>query len=201
MYPTTDHGSKIEALAAQLGGTARQWTHPSGEIYHPYGRIITLAYGLEIFVNTDWKSNDKLNATLHLENGLSAHKPYRDQQDWPSVSVGAGRPLDKLAADITRRLLPDARAYLAECIKRKAEHDDTADQTQAIAQRLALAGGLKVRGEISNNDYPRLQLIGYTQDGPSVDAEIFGESITIDLHNLTLGQAEAVLVALKAAQT
>jgi hypothetical protein len=67
-----------------------------------------------------------------------------DESDPCSIGVSVSKPVDKIVADIKRRLLPVYDELFAKCLEHKAEHQAAADKRVAVAEALDKVAGLRV---------------------------------------------------------
>lgn len=100
-------------IATELGGTAE----PYGETYDKRAKII-LPDSIELFVY--WQGYGaaakagKVSIEVQPDDVPYDLRPvYGSQYKLPSINVDTNRPLNKIAADIKRRLLPAAEAPIA----------------------------------------------------------------------------------------
>jgi hypothetical protein len=94
--------------------------------------------GCEIGVSKDWRSNDKVNvgiAPLDVKLGYN-QVGSAPEYKLPSATVTASRPLDKLAADIKRRVIDPAKAPIEARRKLAADLKQRESNLVAHAARM-----------------------------------------------------------------
>lgn len=135
-------------IAAELGGTAE----PYGETYDKRAKII-LPDSMELLVY--WQGYGaaaragKVSIEVQPDNVPYELRPvYGEQYKLPSINVDTNRPLDKIAADIRRRLLPAAAEPMAKCRAYAARRQQALDNmTSARASFAQEFPQFHVRGE------------------------------------------------------
>jgi hypothetical protein len=180
-----DLGRIARELAALLPG----WTYsgPGGSESAEYWQVLTRqADGATVHVNgNSWGQKGR----LVISGGYPRTKRGEDMgsRNRPSITVDPTRPVERIAADITRRFLPEYEPLYAEA-RRKTEEWDKAQDLAAVrcAEAADMIGG-RVNSEKNG--------VSWYRDGNGYgDATTTtGESWTLKLHSLTWEQAQAVL--------
>src|SRR3990167_5267985 len=83
-----------------------------------------------------WHSYDKATASLWLPSALNEYRPYRQGKGVPSINVSLDRPAKDLAADIARRLIPDALEYQVQA---QASYDRTKNDVDKARENFDVA--------------------------------------------------------------
>jgi hypothetical protein len=104
----------------------------------------------------------------------------------PEISVSMARGAKTIAAEITRRFMPEYAPLAIEIAERVASATANRDRILGITQRLAEIAGAKPN-RITNSSFET-----YDSERPYVEAQI-SRDVTLKLFNLTEAQAAAVL--------
>jgi|GEM_PF-5674000 len=108
--PTPTLDTLIPALAAALG--ADWWGVPTPET--PWTATLVRADGLALWCRLD---HGRLRLLPDAVTGVDdLGRPCRYHFDRPAITVDPARPVARLAADIRRRLLPAAAAWLRDAL-------------------------------------------------------------------------------------
>ncbi len=132
MRTTEDQARLLAAIAAELGPTWR--ASAADENAELIGPDVALYMHAE-----EWRRDGKLHFGLSC-NGLHQYLGYN--QHSPTIGVDGKRGAKAIAADIGRRLLPEAVAFYWLLAERKAAHDATEARRRQLLERLAEALGL-----------------------------------------------------------
>lgn len=201
------------ALAAALGDgwTVAELTEGERDYLKYAGRTLQHtgpagsadAYSLRL----DWMTNGKPAIRLEISGrwprtasgeikiGTREGTSEQRQRAWvTAITVDAGKPADKIAADITRRLLPDYRETYAIAIAAVEASEAYTAKTEASVQALIAAGapGARRNGQTYTSVW-----LGEDSHGYSVSAS--GESIRFEAFSCPLAVALKVIEAVRRA--
>jgi hypothetical protein len=127
----------------------------------------------------------RIRATFDFgDSSLGIGLPYG--KSTPEISVAMARGAKVIAAEITRRLLPEYTPLAAEIADRVATATATRDRKRGITQRLAKLAGAKPH-RFTDSSFET-----YDSKQPYVEAQISSD-VTLKIFNLTEAQAAAVL--------
>ena len=137
----------------------------------------------------------RLEIGLSEDTGLLHHYHYQDKR--PVMGFGPSRTTASIAKDITRRLLPQAIATLANLRERQTQADARESQKRELLVRLATALGVEAPEPDSYQGRDnRLR----TWVGPqriNVDTESHGDTATLKLGSVPADVAMAVCKLLR----
>jgi hypothetical protein len=205
-FPAQESGKRCHALAQEIVRVlGAEWAYDeaghvdrdSGELY-PHADLVHTPTSMRIGVHLNWYEG-RLNVHgVYQErdrNGKRIDTPYNFER--PRMSVDPMRGAEVIAREISRRLLPAARAAWGVYMARVNEW--RADQTKqaSLADRLCETGLVcKARNHDDRGDSVRLYLrepAGAEWHG-AISAT--SENVSIELRYLTEEQALRVLRAL-----
>ena len=167
----------VPAIMAELPGT---WTIlPAGNEWYLTARR---ADGLELGFHTEWNQTTRARVSVH-----GAHEHVRYNESRPAINVTVTRKASTVAADIMRRLMADAETFHATIVDRIAMADAYENRISENREALEEAGGVALE-----NDRPRIH-IGNTWG----DVRVSRDSVTLELHDLTVDQAGAILALIR----
>jgi len=139
-------------IARALGGAVTRRNEPTNRLFAEF----TTAAGLPLDVAPAWNDTSKWRASVVMpRNGdsacrYSARDMYARSEPTPDTEIGvsAAKGAAKIAADITRRLIPGATdAYKRACERRDADDAYRAGKAATIA-RLCKALKSESRGDM-----------------------------------------------------
>ena len=128
----------------------------------------------------------------HLRDARGETPHYRSE-DNPKITASLDKTPEQIARDIERRVLLGYRALLAEVLNRVAESNAHLSATAATAAKVAKAIGLDEPGDSGLVDFYRSA--AFPENSSS--AKCSGDSVTLNLLDLTVDEACAVLSELK----
>lgn len=146
-----------------------------------------------------------INASRNGDKGklvITCTFPRGDKGAWyaprerPSIGVSATKPVDAIARDIARRLLPDYLKAHAEGLGQKHRDMDARARGQIVALHLAIVLGEKL-GDTDNGW--TLHRYGTPSVRVEVDRYSDDRRVKITLDDLTQEEAQAVLCAIRPA--
>ena len=116
---TPEQAKLADAVAAHLG------LQPAPGFDGHWSRVFALPDGGSLYVHAG-RQRGQLNISTSVANDLREHKPYYRAGEAPttSINVSDSKPVERIAADIRRRLLPEYGREAAACAANKARHDD-----------------------------------------------------------------------------
>lgn len=162
------------------------------EVLGPDGAAISISTARE---------KDRLYISGNYDDRIDGEQvwlvPYKTTN--PSITVAMTKSAEQIAADITRRLLPDYLPLLADCQKTVEQHKSFRATTAATADRVAAAVGGRVDGP--RNGRSSTQVSVYHSDdlqGQTGDITISGTGVSFDRLSVDADEAIAMLHALAA---
>lgn len=150
---------QLQAIARELGWQAAM-NHHWGELTRSDGFILAAHWN---------KGRIEFSANLCK---LWKHAPYNTVN--PSITVIESKPAAKIAADIKRRLLPDAEGLWERLLQFKAADDDYTAQIAAVRDRL-----IPLCDGYSNESDPNR--VYFRGDEGYISGEIYVSRDTVDL--------------------
>src|ERR1035437_5755580 len=116
---TPEQTKLADAVAAQLG------LPPAPSTDGHWARVFTLPDGGSLYVHAG-RQRGQLNLSASVANDLREHKPFYRAGAAPktSINVSDTKQVERIAADIRRRLLPEYERDASACKANKARHDD-----------------------------------------------------------------------------
>lgn len=174
-----DHDA-LARIADELPGT---WT---AERVHDYGGRLIRDDGLRLFAHRDHTGKVEVFAAV-------AHEHLRYDEDRPRI----GLTLTKkgAAADIVRRLLPDAEQIHRVVAGRQALADAAKVGRDEARTRLERTGMIDPPSEYDRDD-TQIHIKRRGEVFGSGSLRYAGDGVSLDLHGLTIDQAEKILTAL-----
>jgi len=124
------------------------------------------------------------------------HGPRRGEER-QSITIGVDRTPEQAAKDIARRLLPVYLTQLAECLERVAAANAYQETTARNLQALADLLGVPLSKGNGLRDTAHTLYIRANDDDAYGDVKVSGDSITVELRNLSLEQAQRVLAVVR----
>ena len=186
---TTDRSAITETecreIAAALG---EGWTvepvtsgHRAATLTGPDSQALTLC--------VDWRHTDRLEIRGDIPT------PYdRRQYDYrpAEITVSRDKGAAKIAADITRRLLPDYLPKLAASLEVERAHSEYVDSVTNTAGYLETAAGrvlspMTHRSSETSKEYSLRLSHGYG------NATVRADSVSLELNGITPDQARRIL--------
>lgn len=128
--PFVDVAAFAAALSAAMGGTLTQAEEG------PYGVGRFTVDGIEFWMRRD--KGDKV-AVGASAGGLARQLHHSDRISWPSACISTARPIERLAADVTRRVLAPARECLEVTRAKVAEVEQRAADLMRHVEALRAA--------------------------------------------------------------
>ncbi len=137
---------KARAVAGALGNG---WTVPATCEFHTWIVPIDGPGGEHVTMQCPryQRGKERLSFDGSMPNGLSQFRAYKDSM--LTITVAADRPVEAVAREIERRLLPAYREQLATARARKAQHDESVGKVREASEKL-LAVGLPGLARLSN---------------------------------------------------
>jgi hypothetical protein len=187
-------------LAKALDGTPEAFEHD----HAPYRGVVMLNYGLRLFI-TVGRSNTRFEihtgADYERERWLSSYGAKR--HDFPSITVDASRPLDRLVKDIQARVVEPGKIAIAAFNEEDSKWrqitravDQAADDLKAQFPAVRLDRDNQHTRKDGPKTSERFQL--RTASGDYVNGSISGNG-TISFERLTVGAADAFAILAKLA--
>jgi hypothetical protein len=146
------------------GGVKDKWAVESAEdsrarISRPDGAAFVL-WGSRFDARVEVTGCYPPDGNRHMSARDWGALPYNAKQ--PGITFGRGRPLDKVAADLTRRFLTEYIPLFASCREKKAATGDWRTRRDNVAERLAEALDAEVRraAHAGPDGTPRVYLHG-----------------------------------------
>lgn len=140
-----DVAAFVEALAAELGLVPMIEERGEWAVAK-----IDAGGGLTLYVHAQHGANAR---RVRLSSGMQAEWKlnHHARQDWPSITVSADRPLQRIAADVRRRLLEPSAPLVDASKARIAEEADRVQSLRTLAEQLPReCPGLQVKIEGDN---------------------------------------------------
>jgi hypothetical protein len=137
---TPEQAVLADAVAAQLG-----LPQAPGSDGH-WARVFALPDGGRLYVFAG-RQRGHLNISTSVANDLREHRPYYRDGEAPktSTNVSDTKPVERIAANIRRRLLPEYERDASACKANKARHDDNNAQRILALTKVAAPFGEHVR--------------------------------------------------------
>jgi hypothetical protein len=182
----------VDAVLAHVPG---EWTTDQNNAWYVTATRadgLTFGFHVERYGNTPAKAQVTLSAP---------YKHLRYDETAPRINATMTRPADKVAADIIRRLLPDAEPFHATIVERIAAAETYAAAVETNVSTLAEVDGVTPRNsrtdprndtDMNRVDVRRGDVFGH--------ATVSRDQAAIELHGLPIGLAREVL-ALIASRT
>ena len=116
---TPEQAKLADAVAAHLGLPPAPGSDGHGS------RVVALPDGGSLYVHPG-RQRGQMNISTSVANGLREHRPYYRDGEAPTTSINVSdtKPVERIAADIRRRLLPEYEREAVACKANKARHDD-----------------------------------------------------------------------------
>jgi hypothetical protein len=155
--------------------------------------------GFHIWIDTLW--NDATKVTLHIRDAdrqwLGSNEPSGDGYRMPSIKISVDRPMERLAADIKRRLIEPAREPAEKRREYVAKLNESAANLTLTADKLRKRfPGLTVRME---KDATHSGTVYHNSSGtPYLNGRFYADGkVSIDqLGSLSAAQFERVMKAI-----
>lgn len=109
-----------------------------------------------LFLSNTWGGRGRLYISGSFPNGVEL--PYKAER--PSITVAENKTPDRIAADITRRLLPAYVALLITVLDKKAKAEEFEAGRQRLAAEVAIIVGGKVKEQMVYSKGWDLQVAG-----------------------------------------
>lgn len=211
MGHTLDDLKQIEAVIAciDLGPGWEYKPSPQSDEYPNHlqlGRLVHSGYGAEIHFGTIYNKLDTLHVSGNYPRDSKGTYSAPSGPE-PSIHLSWHKEPKAIAKDIERRLLPAYMERLSKVIQRNNEREAYLDAKSASGRELATQFSfLKLadyaRGVIGDhnrhhNGSDKVKLSNpFTMNGPRIEVECLSDNIHIELGNLSLHQAKALLIVL-----
>ena len=155
----------------------------------------------KLFVSRDGtkESAPRVNVSMHFPHGPDENSciwrdlatyAEREQRNAPTISCALSRKPSAIAADITRKVLPEYADFLARAIKRRVDRIEHKDAGARNAAMIAAACG----GRVSDRNGPELAI--YATGVPMI--RVNGDSVRFDYLSCTPAQAVQIAAILTA---
>src|ERR1017187_2432249 len=133
---TPEQAKLADAVAAHLG------LQPAPGFDGHWSRVFALPDGGRLYVSTG-RQRGQLNISTSVANDLREHKPYYRAGEAPTTSINVSdtKPVERIAADIRRRLLPEYERDASACAANKVRHDDNNAQRILALTKVAAPFG------------------------------------------------------------
>jgi hypothetical protein len=136
---------------------------------------------------------------VHGNFHIGRNREFIDVREWngsercklPEISVSGTRGAAAIAKEIKRRFLPEYLPLLQKAITKRDEHASYEDKTRANLTVLAAIVNAAVPTERD-----RSTASFYHNDKAYGDIQVSGDSVTLKLSSLTMGQAKQILTSL-----
>jgi hypothetical protein len=179
--------------------TGQKWNakpRSEDERFDKRARIVR-ADGAYIMLWTVWNDAGKLSITGGLEAPIpEGYSPLHRSQP-QSIGVSLAKGSEKVARDISRRLLPEIESYIVEERERREDHTAKRDRMFSVAIAVARALKDKRPSEQGKDVY---YLSGRGEDDSRIDAKVhYGGRVTFDFSvegESAPKVAEAILAAI-----
>lgn len=188
----------IGLLAARTLGT--RWHFTRG--HHPgYGNLIRddgLTLGL---YNDQYRKRYTVSLSqsdLWVDTDGGTADPYNHNEDRPSMNVGYMKDGKRIAADITRRLLPDCEAPHKRALVIVAGRNETYAKRDSIGVALGLGAARShphSSGVMNSTEHYKIKKTG-VDDCPTLDVEVTQYGVRLKSSYLDAKQVQAVFKAL-----
>lgn len=183
--------ANVRAIVAELEG---QWTTTDPDA-NPYHVTATRADGLKLaFYLEGGHWNDTARAEVSYTHPRYFEVRHYDDQA-PRVNVTTTRKPATVAADLERRLIPDAETMHAHILQRIADVDAYHTSKATNLERMTAAAGATAWG--TDDDGFRLRAAGIAFG----DVKAGREDVAISLHGVTPELAAAILELVATHQT
>jgi hypothetical protein len=136
---TPEQKTLADAVAAELG------LQPAPGFDGHWSRVFSLPDGGRLYLSGG-RQRGQLNISTSVANDLREHRPYYRTGEAPktSINVADTKPVERIAADIRRRLLPEYEREASACTANKARHDDHNAQRILALTKIAAPFGERV---------------------------------------------------------
>lgn len=107
----------------------------------------------------------------------------------PSITISPDKTAEQIAKDIQRRFLPDYLDYRKRLDARIKETDDYESRTKTNLETLKKA-------KLTDYEEKQKRFSGYAKkgcEGARYEVKVSGTDVDVELHNLTVDQAEEIL--------
>jgi hypothetical protein len=134
---TPEQRAQADAVAAQLG------LQPAPGFDGHWARVFTLPDGGRLFFSAG-REHGHLHISASVAESLWQHRPYYREGEAPktSINVSEAKSVQRIAADVRRRLLPEHEREVSACAAQKASHDEhNARRILALTKVAAPFGG------------------------------------------------------------
>jgi len=188
---TPEQITLADAVAAQLG------LPPAPGSDDHWARVFALPDGGSLYIHAG-RQRGQLNISTSVANGLREHRPYYRDGEAPATSINVSdtKPVERIAADIRRRLLPEYEREAVACKANKARHDDNNAQRILALTKVAAPFGEHVHCDERSGE-PRP--VSIDREGKfSLTAKPYCESIKLEIEVSPeiAGRIAALLAAL-----
>jgi len=124
---------------------------------------------------------------LTSENGSDVYDDKNNRVGQPRIAMSAEKGMEKCVKDFLNRLMQDATHYWNLLNIRLDQHNAYKNKTKDSLTILATAAGEKARASVERQEL-------YLENGK---AHVSGDSVSLDLHSLSISQAEAIIKMLQ----
>jgi len=137
---TPEQRAQADAVAAQLG------LQPAPGFDGHWARVFTLPDGGRLFFSAG-REHGHLHISASVAESLWQHRPYYREGEAPktSINVSEAKSVQRIAADVRRRLLPEYEREAGACAANKARWDDTNAKRILALTKVAAPFGERVQ--------------------------------------------------------
>jgi hypothetical protein len=122
---------------------------------------------------------------------------WNPRAEYPSITVDADKSLERIAADIKRRFLPEYRAVLARCVEARNNHEQYVKGCNSLAEEIAALLGESSREHPGKSHGP-LRPVVEVPDGLGYGSiEVSRDSAHFNLHSVPADKARKLAAFLK----
>jgi hypothetical protein len=137
---TPEQRAQADAVAAELN------LAPAPGFADHWARVFTLPDGGRLFFSAG-RERGHLHISASVAESLRQHRPYYREGEAPrtSINVSEAKSVQRVAADVQRRLLSEYQREAAACAANKARHDDLNAQRILALTKVAAPFGEHVQ--------------------------------------------------------
>jgi hypothetical protein len=188
---SSDQIKLADAVAMELN------LHPAPGFDGHWSRVFSLTDGGSLYLQAG-RQRGQLSISTSVANDLREHRPYYRDGEAPktSINVSDTKPVERIAADIRRRLLPEYERDASACKASKARHDDYNAQRVLALTKVAAPFGEHIQCDERSGE-PRP--LSVDRGGKfSLTAKPYCESVKLEIEVLPeiAGRIAALLAAL-----
>jgi hypothetical protein len=144
---------------------------------------------------------DRTGKMFHIAGQIERPIPQPAYDELPRINANRSKTAEQIAKDIHRRVIPMLDTVLPALLERKRRSDEHKNLNEINAARLSpLLGGKEPYREQENYTFTITNYIGQANNTHYARAMITGDRIKLELSDLTIGEAEAILRIVNGAQ-